>query len=136
MKTKTGEIFRFATPEETPILMAELIEWYRDKDSQNNTNPILLAAEFHYKFIRIHPFDDGNGRTARIIMNFILLKYGYPPVVIKTDDKERYISTLQQADVGNIEPFFEYIGKNLNESIEIMVKGASGESVEDEDDMK
>lgn len=135
VKTKTGEIFRFATPEETPILMAELIEWYRNKDLDNKNNPVLLAAEFHYKFIRIHPFDDGNGRTARVLMNFILLKYGYPPVIIRTDEKEQYFSVLQQADAGKFEPFFEYIGKKLNQSIEIMLKGANGESVEEEDDI-
>jgi len=135
VKTKTGEIFRFATPEETPILMEELIEWYRSKEADKTTNHIILAADFHYKFIRIHPFDDSNGRTARIIMNFILLKYGYPPVVIKTYDKANYFSALQLADTGNIEPFFEYIAKNLNESLAIMLKGAKGESVEEEDDI-
>jgi len=135
VKTKTGEIFRFATPDETPILMKELIEWYRIKEEEKEKNPVLLAAEFHYKFIRIHPFDDGNGRTVRIIMNFILLKHGFPPVIIKTDDKNKYFSVLQQADAGDIEPFFGYVAKNLNESLEIMIKGAQGESIEDDDDI-
>ena len=84
VQTKTGEIFRFATPEETPAKMHDLLEWYRAKSSEPDVNAIILAAEFHYRFIRIHPFDDGNGRTARILMNFILMKFGYPPVIIKT----------------------------------------------------
>lgn len=79
VKTKTGEIFRVATPEETPAKMHDLIQWYRKKNEELDVNPILLAAEFHYRFIRIHPFDDGNGRTVRILMNFILMKFNYPP---------------------------------------------------------
>ncbi|MCB0840066.1 MAG: Fic family protein [Bacteroidetes bacterium] len=135
VKTKTGEIFRFATPEETPALMNDLILWYRNKSDNKEANPILLAAEFHYKFIRIHPFDDGNGRTARILMNFILMQFGYPPVIIKTEDKENYFAALRQADAGQIAPFIEYIAHNLAHSLEIMIKGAKGENIEEPDDI-
>ncbi|PSR55005.1 hypothetical protein AHMF7605_16580 [Adhaeribacter arboris] len=133
--TKTGEIFRFASPEETPALMHDLINWYKDKKDVPDVNPILLAAEFHYRFIRIHPFDDGNGRTARILMNFILMQFGYPPVIIKTEDKANYFSVLQLADSGSIEPFMDYIAKNLIRSLELMIAGASGQSIEEPDDL-
>lgn len=133
--TRTGEIYRFATPEETPAKMADLMEWFRDEKTQKDTHPLLIAAEFHYKFIRIHPFDDGNGRTARILMNFILMQAGYPPVIIKTEDRANYIAALQQADAGLIEPFIEYIGENLERSLGIMLKGARGESIEEPDDV-
>ncbi len=133
--TPTGETFRFATPEETPAMMSDLINWYREKETDPETHPLLLAAEFHYKFIRIHPFDDGNGRTARILMNFILMKNGYPPVIIKTKDKDNYIAALQQSDAGMIVPFFEYIGKNLEESLDLMIRGAKGENIDEEDDV-
>lgn len=135
VKTQTGETFRFASPEETPALMHDLINWYRDESNLPDVNPILLAAEFHYKFIRIHPFDDGNGRLARILMNFILIHFGYPPLIIKTEDKLNYFSALQQADAGIIESFFEYICSNLIRSLEIMISGAKGESIEEEDDL-
>lgn len=135
VKTKTGEIFRFATPEETPAKMHHLIEWYRDRSEAPEVNPILLSAESHYRFIRIHPFDDGNGRTARILMNFILMKFGYPPVIIKTEDKDNYFFALQQADAGSIEPFINYIASNLIRSLEIMIAGAKGESIEEPDDI-
>lgn len=135
VKTKTGEIFRFATPEETPALMNDLINWYRAKIQKDGFNPILLAAEFHYKYIRIHPFDDGNGRTARIVMNFILMQHGYPPVIIKTEDKEQYFAALRQADAGLIEPFIDYIAKNLNQSLDLMIRGIKGESIEEPDDL-
>lgn len=133
--TVTGETFYFATPEETPALMADLMDWYNERIESEDLNPILLAAEFHHKFISIHPFDDGNGRTARIVMNFILMKYGYPPVIIKTEDKSNYLAALQLADSGQIEIFIQYIAKNLVHSLEIMLAGARGESIEEPDDI-
>ncbi len=135
VKTKTGEIFRFATPEETPAKMKDLIDWYREKLNEDDIDPILLASEFHFKYVSIHPFDDGNGRTARILMNFILMQSGYPPVIIKTEDKENYYSTLRQADAGILEPFVNYIANNLIHSLELMIKGAKGESIEEPDDL-
>lgn len=133
--TVTGEPFFFASPEETPAKMHDLIEWYRAKKEEAKFHPLLLAAEFHYKFVRIHPFDDGNGRTARILMNFILMKNGLPPVIIKTQDKQSYFAALRQADAGLLEPFIEYIGANLVHSLELMLKGAKGEDVEEFEDL-
>ena len=135
VQTVTGEIFYFATPEETPAKMFDLINWYNEKANEKESNPILIAAEFHYKFIRIHPFDDGNGRTARILMNFILMQFGFPPVIIKTEDKANYFAALQMADVGNIESFITYIATNLNHSLTIMIAGAKGENIEEDDDL-
>lgn len=133
--TKTGEIFRFASPEETPGKMHDLLEWYRQKNEDPNYNKVLLAAEFHYKYIRIHPFDDGNGRTARILMNLILMQAGYPPVIVKTDDKHNYFAALRQADAGILKPFIDYISNNLISSLNIMISGAKGESIEENDDL-
>lgn len=135
VKTKTGEIFYFASPEETPSKMYDLLEWFTDKTKEKEVNPIFLAAEFHYRFIRIHPFDDGNGRTARILMNFILMQYGFPPVIIKTEDKANYFAALQLADAGNIEAFITYIAQNLVHSLELMIAGAKGEDIEEPDDL-
>ncbi|MGI9054209.1 MAG: Fic family protein, partial [Pyrinomonadaceae bacterium] len=133
--TVTGETFYFATPEETPAKMHELIEWFRKEKEKADTNPIILAAIFHYRFIRIHPFDDGNGRVARILMNFILMQFGYPPAIIKTEDKENYYAVLRLADAGELEPFIEYITENLIRSLEIMIRGAKGENIEEPDDL-
>ena len=135
VKTVTGEIFRFATPEETPAMMHELLDWYHDKKKREETNPLLLAAEFHYRFVRIHPFDDGNGRMARMLMNFILMQYGYPPVIIRTEDKQNYIRMLELADADTITPFIEYIALNLDLSLDIMIAGAQGLSIEEPDDI-
>jgi Fic family protein len=135
VETKTGEIFYFAKPEETPAKMADLMSWYKEEVKEKKLNPIILAAKFHYDFIRIHPFDDGNGRTARLLMNFILMQFGFPPAIIKSEDKENYFYTLRQGDVGEIKPFIEYIAKNVANSLEIMIKGAKGEDIEEPIDL-
>ncbi|WP_338360076.1 Fic family protein [Yeosuana marina] len=133
--TRTGEIFRFAEPNEVPALMNELIQWYRTEKEKTDFNAFLVAAEFHYRFIRIHPFDDGNGRTARILMNFILMQSGLPPIIIPTQEKSNYLNGLEQADAGNIEAFFTYLSEKLITSLELMNAGARGEAIEDEDDL-
>jgi Fic family protein len=135
VKTVTGEIFRFASPEETSAKMHDLMTWYNDNINKKDINPILFATEFHYKFIRIHPFDDGNGRIARLLMNFLLMQKGYPPAIIKTEDKNNYFSALQQADSGQLEFFFNYISEQVIHSLEIMIKGAKGESIDDPEDI-
>ncbi len=132
VETVTGEMFYFASALETPAKMADLIAWYAAQQARADVNPILLAAEFHYRFIRIHPFDDGNGRTARILMNFILMRFDYPPAVIKTEDKANYFAVLQQADAGLLEPFVDYIAQNVNRSLSVMIAAARGESIEDD----
>jgi Fic family protein len=135
VKTQTGEIFYFATPEETPAMMADLLKWYNDNKNKTELHPVLFATEFHYRFIRIHPFDDGNGRIARLLMNFILMQKGYPPAIIKTEEKKAYFTALQQADAGQPEYFFNYVCEQVNRSLELMIKGAKGENIEEDDDL-
>lgn len=115
--------------------MQELVTWFRIEREKPDVNPIVLATLFHYRFIRIHPFDDGNGRVARILMNFILMQFGYPPVIIKTEDKENYYAVLRLADADELEPFVEYITLNLVRSLQIMIWGARGETIEEPDDL-
>ena len=66
-------------------------------------------------------------------MNFILMQFGFPPVIIKTEDKANYFAALQMADTGNIEVFINYIAKNLTHSLKIMIAGAKGKNIEEED---
>src|SRR5580698_3981576 len=83
VKTGTDEIHYYSSPEETPAKMQELMEWYSEASTNNDIHPIIVSALFHHKLVAIHPFDDGNGRLSRILMNLILMQKGYPPVVIK-----------------------------------------------------
>ena len=55
--------------------MQELLKWYSAKSQEKDINPIILATEFHYKFVKIQPFDDANGRIAKILTNLILMKF-------------------------------------------------------------
>ncbi|HBL74967.1 MAG: hypothetical protein A2W90_06650 [Bacteroidetes bacterium GWF2_42_66] len=135
VETKTGEMFYFASPEETPAKMYDLLKWYEENHELEDIHPVVFATEFHYRFVRIHPFDDGNGRLARLLMNFVLLQKGFPPAIIKTEEKQEYYKALQQADAGQLEFFFEYVCQQVIHSLEIMLKGANGEDIEDPDDL-
>ena len=75
--TPTGEIFDYASPEETPALMGDLVEWYRNEEQRGKLKVEELTALFHYRYIRIHPFEDGNGRIARLLVNYVLLRNNY-----------------------------------------------------------
>lgn len=135
VRTVTGETFYFASPENTPHEMEQLMEWYNEALADEHLHPLVTAAVFHYKFIRIHPFDDGNGRIARILMNLVLMMRRYPPVIIHTEDKENYYRALRQADGDDINAFVVYVGEQLLRSQEIYLKGARGEEFEEMDDI-
>jgi Fic family protein len=134
VRLRNGEIHEYASPEETPALMNDLLGWYND--NKELSHPVQLAAEFHYRFVCIHPFDDGNGRVARLIMNYILLKNDYPPIIIKSDDKENYLTSLQKADTGDIISLIEYIEKQSMWSLELSIKAANGEDIDELGDIE
>ena len=133
--TATGETFYFASPEETPGRMTDLMDWYRAEEAAPTLPPVALAAEFHYRFVRIHPFDDGNGRMARLLMNLILLRHGYPMTVIKAADRNRYLAALAEADAGEFEPFLDFIVENVEDSLRLMIRAARGESIDEPSDL-
>lgn len=132
VRLQNGELFEYASPTETPIMMQELIDWYRSEE--NAVHPVNLAAMLHYKFVRVHPFDDGNGRIARLLMNYVLLKNDFPPVVIKSKEKAQYLRALHAADVGDYETFIEYIAEQVAWSLEISIRAAMGDSIEEPED--
>ncbi|MDD4822316.1 MAG: Fic family protein [Bacteroidales bacterium] len=146
--TVTGEIFDYAAPEETPSFMTSLVEWYNVVSEKSEMSPLQLAALLHYRYIRIHPFEDGNGRIARLLTNFVLHRCEYPMIVVQTKDKDRYLSVLHQCDVevglmpsdganaplNKIRPFVDYLESCLIHSLEVSIKAAKGESIEEEDD--
>ena len=133
VRLPNGELFEYTAPQEVPIKMQELIEWYRDE--QTALHPVTLAAMFHYKFVCIHPFDDGNGRVSRLLMNYVLLAHKLPPVVIKSSDKQNYLHALHLADTGQYEAFIRYIAAQVVSSLEMAIKAAKGESIEEPDDL-
>ncbi len=131
-----GERYSYASPQDTPALMGELIEWYKNEVQKEELHPIQIAAIFHHRFLKIHPFDDGNGRIARLIMNYVLLAHDLPPVIIKSEDKSNYLRLLQKADNGNLVPFVDYCANQLLWSLDISLKAAKNESIEEIEDWK
>ena len=134
VRLQNGEMFHYASPQETPALMNDLLLWYQEASTDSLRHPIEIAAELHYRFVRIHPFDDGNGRISRLLMNYHLIKNDYPPVIIKSADKKSYLFALHEADTGNIEAFKKYIGEQLIWSYEISIKAAGGQNIDEPGD--
>ena len=97
--TRYGERSEYATPEETPALMSDLVDWYNDAERSGKFTPIELAAIFHYRYIRIHPFEDGNGRIARLMVNYILARHDYPMIVVRSRKKKEYLEALHRTDL-------------------------------------
>jgi Fic family protein len=135
--TAIGETFYFASPEETPARMNDLIIWYRQEAEAPILHPVALAAEFHHRFVSIHPFDDGNGRMSRLLMNLILMRHGYPITVIKADEttRNRYLAALAEADASEPEPFLRFIIENVEASLRLMIRAARGESIDEPSDL-
>lgn len=130
--TRYGDRFEYASPEETPALMANLVDWYNQAEQEGVLSPAELAIVFHYRYIRIHPFEDGNGRMARMMVNYILARHGYPMIVVRSRSKKEYLEALHRADlkVGSapadganaslkdIRPFHKYMNSLITEEIE------------------
>lgn len=92
-----GSPVQFPMPIELPGLMGEFASWLRDAPAAFET-----AFEAHYRLVTIHPFSDGNGRTARLLMNLVLLRAGYPPVTIGPEERPRYLDALEARQVGGV----------------------------------
>lgn len=148
--TVTGERFEYASPEETPALMTDLVEWYNAEEQKSEMSPIELATVLHYRYIRIHPFEDGNGRMARLLVNYILTRHHYPMIVVKSHDKDRYLTALNRCDVQvgstpsmgahaeleQLKPFVDYMIQSLETALTISIKAAKGENINEADDWK
>lgn len=80
-------------------------------------HPVLTAAELHYNTVAVHPFSDGNGRTARLMMNHALLRRGYPYAIIEVNRRGEYLAALDDANAGRLQPFARFIADSVERSI-------------------
>lgn len=127
----------FKSPDEVRIEMPELITWYLDEEQKKELHPVAIAAILHYRFVTLHPFDDGNGRMGRILMNLALMRAGYVPAIVTVEEREQYIRNLAIAqDGGDLNPFIELVAEETLRSMELMVKAAKGESIEEPEDIE
>ena len=135
VRTSTGEIYYFTSPEQVKPAMSDLIDWYRKTENEGE-HPVVIAATFHYRFVRIHPFDDGNGRMARLLMNMILIKHGYTVAIIPIKERDQYIQTLEQADKNeDLAEFIAYVAHCCKYALNLHLKAARGEDIEDVEDI-
>ncbi|KAF2882298.1 hypothetical protein ILUMI_23863 [Ignelater luminosus] len=105
-------------PEDLPGLMQSYVEWLNSEEAQS-MHPVRYAALAHYKLVDIHPFSDGNGRTSRLIMNLILLRAGYPPVMILKHHREKYYEYLNLANKGDVRPFVRFIAQCTEHMLDV-----------------
>lgn len=111
-----GEKHMFPAPSKIENLMDNFYLWLKEN---KNMHPVLLASEAHYRLVSIHPFIDGNGRCARLLMNLILIQNGYPPAIIKMAKRKEYIQTIQSTDEGNMDEFYSFVVDAELESLEL-----------------
>ena len=102
--------------------MEDFLRWLT---ARNSLHPVAFAGEAHYRLVTIHPCVDGNGRTARLLMNLLLLMRGYPPAIIRTRDRLAYIGALERAQLGGARSDFDaLVAKAAERSLEIYLAAA------------
>lgn len=114
----SGASHRPPTNLEVPAYMKDLLEWYYNTGQK--IHPVERGAILHTKFVCIHPFIDGNGRTARLLLNLELMRDGYPIVIIKKEDRNIYYDTLDKGcNEGDYSDFIKLILEALNNSLDL-----------------
>ncbi len=109
-----------------PQAMTALIAWYQ---TAADLHPLRRAARLHVDFVGIHPFVDGNGRTARLLMNFELMRYGYLPVIIRVEQRLAYYDALDTAHMSqNYEPFIQLLAEEEHQTLKLYLSVIHGEA--------
>ncbi|HUV47245.1 MAG TPA: Fic family protein [Candidatus Bathyarchaeia archaeon] len=111
----TGTKFIPPNPAVVSIKMRNFENWLKNRKNQKQI--IDYASLAHFKLVDIHPFIDGNGRTARLLMNLILMNKGFPPTVILKTDRQKYYQTLDFAHKGELKLFVDFIGRSVERSL-------------------
>jgi Fic family protein len=118
-KYRTSNV-RIAGSKTTPPSYSKIInsmENYISNIHELKIHPIKKAAFIHHELVRIHPFFDGNGRVSRLITNLYLMKAGYPPIILKKENRRKYYLVLQRADDGDLSFLANFIAKAVHESL-------------------
>ena len=116
-----GSNAEFPLPHLVPLAMSQFIEWL---EGQQDIHPVQVAADAHYKFVTIHPFIDGNGRTTRLLMNLILQIHGYPMAVIRNEDRTAYLHSYEIArNEHSLEPFYTIVFTAVERSLDLYLDG-------------
>lgn len=116
----TGSDVVLPNPVKISDLMEEFVKWLI---SDNSDHIVKIGADAHYKLVSIHPFSDGNGRTSRLLMNLIFMQQGYPPAIIRKEDRLAYINSLEKAQKdGSLDDFYNLIYESVERSLDIYLE--------------
>jgi Fic family protein len=128
--TASGEMHHYCEPVLVQDEMQKLLKWHNSEEAKK-LSAIERAALLHYRFVTIHPFDDGNGRMSRLLMNLVLMQEGFPPCVIKNKHRKEYIEILEliQREGGDKEEFIIFVARELKETIVFMERVLKQEEV-------
>ena len=129
VRTASGKMHYFAEPNAVRGLMRELLDWYELAEREDELHPLLRATVLHHEFVAIHPFDDGNGRIGRMVMNFALMRAGYPVTIIPVSNRLEYYRALSAADEGDYVPLVSFVGARLLEALDVQLATARGEDI-------
>ena len=102
-----------------PMLMDELIEWLHNESME--LHPLVKATIYHHRFVWIHPFIDGNGRTVRLTFNIRLMQEGFPPVIILRNDRKKYYGALNKANQGDYSKLLLLVLQAAERSLDIYI---------------
>ena len=110
------------TPPEAWQVPQQMDEWGKWLNQSSNLHSVELAALAHHRLVAIHPFVDGNGRTARLVMNLLLMRQGYPPTVILRANRQQYYRVLAEADAGKPAPLVNFVGRAVERSLTLYLE--------------
>ncbi len=124
-------------PESVPSEMQEFGAWMEQesccaRDTRTSVRGLINAAVAHTWFVYIHPFADGNGRVGRLLMNLMLIRYGYPIAIITREDRRRYYEALEESQSSNLSPFLSLLSECVYDSLEVYQRAAEQQRVQSE----
>lgn len=132
-KYRQSEVFiggadvEFPLPHKVPYHMEKFIQWLK---TQKDKHPVRVAADAHFKLVTIHPFVDGNGRTARLLMNLVLIIGGYPMAIIRNEDRTEYLEAVNAGQTkDDLKAFYALIEEAVERSLDAYLNAATGKPV-------
>jgi Fic family protein len=103
----------YAPPDKITYKMRQIVDWVNDPETRRTRNPVRIAARAHYDLLRVFPFTQDSGKVARLFMNLILLRLGYPPAIIHSTERQRYYDALKGSSASMTQIVQESIDNNL-----------------------
>lgn len=117
-----------------PLKVAKLMDEFMAWLHGTNDHAVRIALDAHYKLVSIHPFVDGNGRTARLVMNLLLLQAGYPPAIIQNEERNAYIASLEKAQLGGpLQDYYALMAQAVERSLDVYLDALQPKDIEPKD---